>query len=84
MSMTYPAGFNGADRPVTSVTETWTSPYFDTSVLSKSSDPRGGDTTQKLINVRLIEPDPALFQPPAGYKVVDEPGPQVRIPFNPR
>jgi len=41
-------------------------------ILSKMSDPRSGEQTQKLINISRSEPDPSLFEPPPDYTVVDE------------
>jgi hypothetical protein len=76
-----PAGSQGADQPTTTVTETWRSRELDTAVLTKRLDPRFGDTTQKLINVRLGEPALSLFQPPPDYTVVEETGPSISIPL---
>ena len=77
-TMTFPAGFMGNDRPITTVSETWTSPDLKTVVLSKTSDPRYGESTTKLTNIVMAEPDPALFQIPADYSIVDEPVPGIR------
>jgi hypothetical protein len=77
-TMTFPEGSMGNDRPITTVTETWTSPDLKAVVLSKVSDPRNGESTTKLTNIVMAEPDPALFQIPAEYSIVDEPAPVVR------
>jgi hypothetical protein len=69
---TIPAGQIGNDRPIESVTETWYSPELQTTVMSKTSDPRTGEVVYKLTNVSRAEPDPGLFQVPADYKVVDD------------
>ncbi len=50
--------------------ETWESPELQITLLTKSSN---GYTT-RLIHLSR-DPDPALFQPPAGYRVVDEKDP---------
>ena len=68
---TWPVGFFGNDRPVSSIRETWSSRELGMAVLSKSSDPRYGETTTKVTNIQRAEPDPSLFQPPAGYEIVD-------------
>ena len=68
---TYPEGFLGNDRPITAVSEMWNSPDLQMTILSTNSDPRFGDTTTKLINVSLSEPDPSLFQVPADYTVTE-------------
>lgn len=57
----YPEGFFGNDRPITVVSETWISPDLQMVVLSKTSDPRSGESTTKLINISQDEPDPSLF-----------------------
>jgi hypothetical protein len=74
-TFTIPEGAQGNDRPITSTHETWMSPKLKTAVLTKSVDPRSGENTTKLTNIVLGEPDPALFQPPADFEVVDDKGP---------
>ncbi len=71
---TMPVGAMGNDRPITTVTDTWMSPDLKVMILSKTTDPRSGEHTQKLINVSRSEPDPGLFQPPPDYTVVNEAG----------
>lgn len=66
---TIPAGQIGNDRPISIVTEVWTSPELKTIVLSKRSDPRMGEQTFKLTNIQRGEPDPSLFAVPADFKV---------------
>jgi hypothetical protein len=72
---TIQVGMQGNDRPMTSTSETWFSPELRMTVLSKSTSPTSGENTMKLINISRAEPDPALFQVPPDYKVVDEQGP---------
>jgi hypothetical protein len=36
------------------------------------TDPRIGERMQRTTNISRAEPDPALFQPPVGYSVMDE------------
>ena len=73
---TYPVGFFGNDRPVSTVTETWNSRELGMAVLRKTSDPRSGETTMKLTNISRAEPSVSLFQPPADYEIVDPPSPE--------
>ncbi len=73
-TMTWPAGSQGNDRPMTTTSEIWTSPELKVTVLSKMTDPRSGEHTQKLIHISRGEPDGTLFAPPPDYKVVDEKG----------
>jgi hypothetical protein len=53
------------------VREVWFSPYLNLPLLAKSSDPRSGETTNRIANVDTSEPSPLLFQPPLDYKIVD-------------
>jgi len=71
---TFPVGFDGNDRAIVATTETWMSPDLKVMILSKTSDPRIGEQTQKLTHISRSEPDPGLFQPPGDYTVVDEKG----------
>ena len=48
---TIPAGEIGNDRPISIVTEVWTSPDLKTIVYSKRSDPRMGEQTFQLTNI---------------------------------
>jgi hypothetical protein len=68
-TVTIPAGEIGNERPIEIVTETWFSPELHTMVLRKHSDPRLGDSTYRLTDIKRNEPDASLFQPPAGAKV---------------
>lgn len=70
---TIPAGEIGNEKPITIVTEVWTSPDLKTIVYSKRSDPRMGEQTFKLTNIVRAEPDALLFVPPADFKIVDGP-----------
>jgi hypothetical protein len=72
---TIPAGQIGNDRPMTIVTEVWTSPDLKTVVYSKRSDPRMGEQTFRLTNIARTEPSPSLFTVPADFKIVDGPQP---------
>lgn len=81
ITRTIPAGQAGNDRALETVTETWYSPELQTMVMSKTTDPRSGQTLYKLTNVSRAEPDPALFQVPADYRVTQggEPGHRMRV-----
>jgi hypothetical protein len=71
VTRTIPAGQIGNDKPLSIVTEVWTSPELKTVVYSKRSDPRMGDQTFKLTNIVRAEPDPSLFLVPSDFKVID-------------
>jgi hypothetical protein len=73
LTRTIPVGQIGNAEPITITTETWYSPDLKVLVMSKSSDPRIGDTTYTLTNIQRSEPSPTLFQPPDDYVVKDQP-----------
>jgi hypothetical protein len=50
--------------------ETWTSPELRLELLLRSSN----GYVHRIVNLTRSEPDPAMFGPPAGYRVVDESG----------
>jgi hypothetical protein len=72
-TITIAAGQIGNERPIEIVSERWFSPELKTLVLSKQSDPRFGDTTYRLSNIVLGNPEPSLFEVPADFQIV-EPG----------
>jgi hypothetical protein len=72
---TIPAGQIGNERPITIVTEIWTSPDLKTVVYSKRSDPRMGEQTFRLTNIVRAEPDASLFTVPADFRIADGPQP---------
>jgi hypothetical protein len=70
---TISAGEIGNDRPITIVTEVWTSPDLKAIVYSKRSDPRMGEQTFQLTNIVRSEPDASLFTVPPDFKIVEGP-----------
>jgi hypothetical protein len=68
---TIAVGKIGNDRPITIVTEVWTSPDLKTIVSSKRSDPRMGEQTFKLTNIQRSEPDPSLFTVPSDFTITE-------------
>ena len=68
-TMTIPAGQAGNELPIHIVNESWYSPELQTTVLSKHSDPRNGETVTRLINISRSEPSRMLFEAPADYKL---------------
>ncbi|MCX6631892.1 MAG: hypothetical protein NTW28_30150 [Candidatus Solibacter sp.] len=69
ITMTIPAGQAGNDLPIHIVMENWFSPDLQTTVLSKHSDPRNGETSTRLTNISRSEPARILFEAPADYRV---------------
>jgi hypothetical protein len=71
-TVTTPAGAMGNDQPLVSTNEIWMAPSLGMVLRSISDDPRMGKTDREVVSVDLNSPDPALFQPPAGYELVTE------------
>ena len=68
---TIPTGAIGNDRPIVVVHEEWRSPELKILVKTIDTDPRTGEQTMELQGLTRTDPDAALFQAPAGYKVQD-------------
>jgi hypothetical protein len=74
-TMTYAVGAIGNDRPLVVTHEMWMSPELRIMLLSVNHDPRSGDSRITTQNLSRVEPDPALFEVPPGYEIVDDSGP---------
>ncbi|MEP7342284.1 MAG: hypothetical protein ABI977_31440 [Acidobacteriota bacterium] len=72
---TIPAGEIGNTLSIEVVEETWYSPALQLMVLTKSRDPRSGETSYRLTNLNRSEPDRSLFEVPADYTVTKIPLP---------
>jgi len=71
---TIPAGAVGNDEPLVRTNETWTALTVGLKglvVREIVDDPRSGKWTRELTNIDQSEPDPAVFQPPAGYQIAN-------------
>ncbi|MBO0861838.1 MAG: energy transducer TonB [Chloracidobacterium sp.] len=66
---TIPAGSMGNERPIEITYERWYSNELQLDVLIKSVDPRSGESTQRMTNINLVEPDASLFEIPPDYTV---------------
>jgi hypothetical protein len=66
---TLPAGTVGNVRRIEITSERWYSRELGVVVLSRRADPRYGETIYRLTNIKREEPDSALFQVPADYKL---------------
>ena len=73
--LNWPAGSMGNDQPFQTTSEYWFSADLNENVLSKSTDPRSGQSITRLINISRAEPSADMFAPPADYSVVDETAP---------
>jgi hypothetical protein len=65
-----PAGTIGNDKDLVSTRETWFSPELKVVISSIRNDPRFGEVRYTLNNIQVSEPNPSLFQPPAGYTLL--------------
>lgn len=74
-TLTIPAGEEGNERDLNMVVEKWYSDQLKTLVMTRHSDPRMGETTLRLTNVRLGEPPANLFSVPADFTVEEAPAP---------
>ncbi len=77
---TIPAGAIGNEQPITITTEIWQAKDLGVTVLRKRSDPRFGETSYRLTNIKTGEPDPSMFQIPSGFKTITGPGRNMPIP----
>ena len=66
-----PAGAIGNDRALTETTESWYSPDLRI-IMSAKFNTVSQTSGWQLTNISTAEPNPALFEIPAGYTVVDE------------
>jgi hypothetical protein len=80
-TITIPAGQIGNDLPLDTISERWYSNELKTVVMTTRKDPRSGESTYKLTNLRRGEPSRQLFELPADYKVIteDNVGPLMRM-----
>jgi hypothetical protein len=71
-SRTIPAKANGTWKAIVVVDEYWYSEELHLNIIVKHNDPRTGQQVVTITQVDRAEPDPAMFEVPSGYKVVDE------------
>jgi hypothetical protein len=84
MTEVLPAGWEGNDVPLKVVHETWTNRQNRATLMTIDDDPRTGRRTWEVESLTLGPPDPALFTPPANYKVWDQnPRPQTTADAKP-
>jgi hypothetical protein len=70
---TLPAGTIGNERPIEVIHEHWYSKELQIHVMTKSVDPRWGESTQRLTKINRSEPDASLFQIPSDYTIQETP-----------
>lgn len=64
-----PAGEVGNRNPIVVTHETWYSPELQITMYTKHSDPRTGENTYRLDNLKREEPAASLFAVPSDYTV---------------
>jgi hypothetical protein len=70
---TIPAGQIGNERAITIRSEEWFSAQLGVTIAMTSQDPMIGDSTYRLEEVALAEPDPSLFKVPPDYVIQSMP-----------
>jgi hypothetical protein len=63
-------GVNGYKVPEPTIKEFWYSPRLEVNLIVKRFEPRGGAQNITVLNIDLSEPDPKLFTPPPGYRII--------------
>ena len=66
---TIEAGKLGNEKPIVITRDVWTSPDLMVTVMTRDADPRVGETTYRLANLKRGEPDAGLMRVPADYAV---------------
>jgi hypothetical protein len=65
------AGVMGNEKPEPIVKEFWYSPRLGINVITKRFDPRASAVQNFVVgDINQAEPDPRMFEPPAGYQIV--------------
>lgn len=67
---TIPAGEIGNTRPIQIVDESWYSPELHLRIMILHRDPRSGESTFRLTNIKRSEPARTLFEVPPDYRLV--------------
>ena len=66
---TIPAGEIGNEKPIVITSERWFSPELHVVVFARTRDPRVGETSYRLANLKREEPAADLFQGSGGLQV---------------
>ncbi len=80
LTTTIAAGAIGNERDIEIVYERWYSQDLQLIVFSKYSDPRFGEQSYRLTNVKRDEPENSLFTLPADYQIVNKEEMRITVP----
>ena len=69
-SWTIAAGKVGNEKPIVITREVWSSPDLMLTLSSRDFDPRSGESSYRLSNLKRGEPDAALMRVPADFNTV--------------
>lgn len=69
---TVPAAVSGTGQPLVITDEYWYSDDLHLNMLIKHNDPRTGEQTLTITQLKRGDPDPQLFKVPSDFKLVDE------------
>jgi hypothetical protein len=72
VTLTVPANLSGTGQPVVVTNEYWYSDDLHLYMLIRHADPRIGEQTVTVTQLKRGEPDPQIFTVPSDYKLVDE------------
>ncbi|MBA3252645.1 MAG: hypothetical protein H0T67_00075 [Burkholderiaceae bacterium] len=73
---TIPAGRIGNKLPIEIVSERWHAPDLNVVVFTRHADPRTGERTYRLENIKREEPSAELFKVPGEYALKAAPAPR--------
>jgi hypothetical protein len=83
ITRTIPAGSQGNDAPLVRTEEIWRAipaGLGQMTLRNITDDPRYGKTTREVKSLTQGDPDPALFQPPEGYEIVNQSPAEITCP----
>ena len=66
-----PAGYLGYEQSAPVTEERWYSDELQITLVDRVDDPRIGKVVWQVTTLKRAEPDPALFHPPAGYRILE-------------
>lgn len=64
---------NNTNHPVTTIDETWLSVDLGLIVQSLQNTADGSSQVEDLLDIDRSEPNPSLFEPPAGFQILESP-----------